>query len=182
LTGSALAPRLPGMRPVSETQRSGAAQAAGAAAYTDAIRRFLPDTADQRGALLPLLHALQQEFGYIDDALVPHVAEALNLSRADVHGVVTFYHDFRRRPAGRHVVKLCRAESCQARGGNAIEQAAIERLGVAMGATSADGRVTLEPVYCLGLCATGPNAMVDGVPVSRIDGPALDRIVVRVTA
>jgi formate dehydrogenase subunit gamma len=170
------------MRPVTETQRSGAAQAAGAGAHTDAIRRFLLNTADQRGALLPLLHALQQEFGYIDDALVPHVAEALNLSRADVHGVVTFYHDFRRRPAGHHVVKLCRAESCQARGGNAIEQAAIERLGVAMGATSADGRVTLEPVYCLGLCATGPNAMVDGEPMSRIDGPALDRIAARVTA
>ena len=85
--------------------------------------------------------------------------------RAEVHGVVTFYHDFRRAPAGRHVVKLCRAEACQARGGAAIERAAIERLGVAMGATRADGQVTLEPVYCLGLCASGPNALVDGVPV-----------------
>ncbi|WP_244624723.1 formate dehydrogenase subunit gamma [Sphingomonas sp. So64.6b] len=138
--------------------------------------------ADGRGVLLPLLHALQDEFGYIDDALVPHVAEALNLSRADVHGVVTFYHDFRRQPAGRHVIKLCRAESCQARGGRAIERAAVERLGVAMGSTSADGRVTLEPVYCLGLCATGPNALVDGVPVSRIDGARLDRLAAQVAA
>lgn len=84
-------------------------------AYAEAVGRLLPEDGDQRGALLPLLHALQAEFGYIDDALVPHVAAALNLSRADVHGVVTFYHDFRRRPAGRHVVRLCRAESCQAR-------------------------------------------------------------------
>ncbi|HSI19346.1 MAG TPA: formate dehydrogenase subunit gamma [Sphingomonas sp.] len=151
-------------------------------AYAEAVVRLLPEHGDQRGALLPLLHALQAEFGYIDDALVPHVAEALNLSRADVHGVVTFYHDFRRLPAGRHVVRLCRAESCQARGGGAIERAAIERLGVAMGMTSSDGRVSLEPVYCLGLCATGPNALVDGVPVSRIDGGVLDRIVAKVSA
>jgi formate dehydrogenase subunit gamma len=170
------------MRTTTETDRSGAAQAVGPAAYVDAIARLVPDGAAARGALLPLLHALQDEFGHIDDALVPHVAEALNLSRAEVHGVITFYHDFRRHPAGRHVVKLCRAESCQARGGAAIERAAIERLGVPMGATRTDGQVTLEPVYCLGLCATGPNAMVDGVPVSRIDGAVLDRLVARVTA
>ncbi|MDB5712528.1 MAG: formate dehydrogenase subunit gamma [Sphingomonas bacterium] len=150
--------------------------------YAEAVARLLPEHGDQRGALLPLLHALQAEFGYIDDALVPPVAEALNLSRADVHGVVTFYHNFRRRPAGRHVVRLCRAESCQARGGATIERAAVDRLGVTMGATSSDGRVSLEPVYCLGLCATGPNALVDGVPVSRIDGAALDRIVAQVNA
>ena len=146
-------------------------------AYAEAVDRLLPGHGDSRGALLPMLHALQEEFGYIDDALVSHVAEALNLSRADVHGVVTFYHDFRRRPAGRHVVRLCRAESCQARGGAAIERAAVARLGVAMGETSSDGRVSLEPVYCLGLCATGPNALVDGVPMSRIDDGKLDRII-----
>ena len=150
--------------------------------YADAVARLLPVTGAQRDALLPLLHALQDAFGYIDDALVPHVAAALNLSRADVHGVVTFYHDFRRSPAGRHVVRLCRAESCQARGAAAIERAAVDRLGVAMGGTSGDGRVSLEPVYCLGLCAIGPNALVDGVPVSRIDEGALDRIVARVAA
>lgn len=133
-----------------------------------------------RDRLLPLLHAAQDEIGYIDDALVPAIAAALNLSRADVHGVLTFYHDYRRRPAGRHVVKLCRAESCQSRGGAAIEAAAAERLGVAMGETRRDGQVTLESVYCLGLCAIGPNALVDGRPVARIDGAALDRIAAEV--
>lgn len=134
------------------------------------------------GQLLPLLHALQHEIGFVDDALLPTIAAALNLSIADVHGVVTFYHDFRRKPAGRHVVKLCRAESCQARGGGAIEAAAAQRFGVAMGETSRDGQVTLEAVYCLGLCAIGPNALVDGRPVARIDGAALDRIAQEVAA
>lgn len=135
-----------------------------------------------RGALLPLLHALQEELGHVPDAAVPEIADALNLSRAEVHGVITFYHDFRRKPAGRHVVRICRAEACQARGGAAIEAAAVERLGVAMGQTRADGAVTLEPVYCLGLCATGPNAMVDDVPISRLDAARLDRIAARVIA
>ena len=135
-----------------------------------------------RDQLLPLLHAIQEEAGYIDDACVPAVAKALNLSRADVHGVITFYHDYRRVPAGRHVVKLCRAESCQARGGAAIEAAAAKRLGVAMGETRADGQVSLEPVYCLGLCAIGPNALVDGRPVARIDDAMLARIAEEVAA
>lgn len=136
----------------------------------------------KRGALLPLLHALIDEIGHVPDAAVPVIAEALNLSRAEIHGVITFYHDFRRRPAGRHVVKICRAEACQARGGKAIEAEAAERLGVLMGQTRADGAVTLEPVYCLGLCATGPNALVDGVPVSRVDAAKLDRIAAKVAA
>ena len=123
-----------------------------------------------------------RDSGYVADAVVPVIARALNLSRADVHGVVTFYHDFRRTPAGRHVVKLCRAESCQARGGAAIEAAAAQRLGVAMGETRGDGAVSLEPIYCLGLCAVGPNALVDGRPVARIDGAALDRIAAEVAA
>lgn len=135
-----------------------------------------------RDRLLPLLHWVQEETGYIDDHVVPAIARALNLSRADVHGVVTFYHDFRRAPAGRHVVKLCRAESCQARGGAAMEAAAAQRLGVAMGGTRRDGQVTLEPVYCLGLCAVGPNALVDGRPVARIDAAALERIAREIAA
>lgn len=133
-----------------------------------------------RDGLLPLLHAIQEEAGHIDDVLVPVIAKALNLSRADVHGVITFYHDFRRTAPGRHVVKLCRAESCQARGGAAIERQAAQRLGVAMGETRVDGQVALEPVYCLGLCAIGPNALVDGRPVARIDAAALDRIAVEI--
>lgn len=135
-----------------------------------------------RGALLPLLHAIQAEFGYIDEAVIPLIASGLNLSRAEVHGVVTFYHDFRAEPAGRHVVKFCRAESCQARGATTLEIAAVERLGVAMGSTRSDGMLTLEPVYCLGLCAIGPNALVDGVPVARLDSAKLDAIAAQVAA
>ena len=138
--------------------------------------------AGTRGALLPLLHAVQQELGWVPDAAVPEIAGALNLSRAEVHGVISFYHDFRRAPAGRHIVKICRAEACQARGGRALEAAVAEKLGVAMGGTRRDGAVTLEPVYCLGLCATGPNAMVDGVPMSRVDAAKLDRIAAKVAA
>lgn len=144
--------------------------------YAAAVARLIEEIGGEQTALLPILHALQGEFGYIDDLMVPAVASALNISRADVHGVVTFYHDFRRQPVGRHRVRLCRAESCQARGAAAIERIATERLGLRIGETSADGRVTLDAVYCLGLCATGPNAMVDDVPVSRLDPTTLDRL------
>lgn len=148
----------------------------------DAVARAAARFAGERGALLPMLHAIQHELGHVPDGAVPLIASALNLSRADVHGVVTFYHDFRRQPAGRHVVKICRAEACQARGGRDVEKAAADRLGVAMGATRADGHVTLEAVYCLGLCATGPNALVDGKPVSRVDVARLDRIAEEIAA
>ena len=111
---------------------------------------------------MPILHALQVEFGYIDQAAEPLIAEALNITRAEVHGVITFYHDFRRSPSGRHVLKLCRAEPCQAAGGDALAARAEARLGVALGETTADGRVTIEPVYCLGLCSVSPSAMIDG--------------------
>jgi len=156
--------------------RSVAGEATHADDYAAAVARLAEDMGGEQTALLPMLHALQEEFGYIDDLMVPPVASALNLSRADVHGVVTFYHDFRRRPVGRHRVRLCRAESCQARGAAAIERIASERLGLRVGETSSDGRVTLDAVYCLGLCATGPNAMIDDVPVSRIDPATLDRL------
>jgi formate dehydrogenase subunit gamma len=131
----------------------------------------------ERGPLLPILHALQEEFGYIDEAAKPLIAEALNLSRAEVHGVVTFYHDFRDEPAGRHVLKLCRAEACQATGGDALAARAEQRLGIAMGSTTADGSVTLEPIYCLGLCATAPSAMLDGHPIGRLDDKRLDALI-----
>lgn len=136
----------------------------------------------RQDALLPILHDLLEEAGHVPDAAVPLLAAALNISRADVHGVISFYPDFRREPAGAHVVKLCRAESCQARGGAAIEAAMAARLGVEMGGTSGDGRVTLEPVYCLGLCSIGPNALVDGRPVARIDAAGVERIAAEVTA
>ena len=116
------------------------------------------------------LHALQDEFGYIDEAAEPLIAAALNRSRAEIHGVFTFYHDFRHVPPGRHVLKLCRAEACQAAGGDALAARAEARLGIALGeTTAADGSVTLEPIYCLGLCATAPSAMIDGRLVGRLD-------------
>jgi formate dehydrogenase subunit gamma len=135
-----------------------------------------------RGELLPLLHAIQEALGHVPATAVARVADALNLTRAEVHGVVSFYPDFRDAPAGSHTVKLCRAEACQARGANSLAVLAAERLGVAMGQTRADGRVTLEPVYCLGLCASGPNALVDGRPISRIDAARLERIAEEVGA
>jgi formate dehydrogenase subunit gamma len=116
---------------------------------------------DLEGAVLPILHALQHAFGCVPEAAIPMVAEALNLSRAEIYGTVTFYHDFRNEPAGRRVLKLCRAESCQAAGGDALAARAEEKLGVKMGETTADARVTLEPVYCLGLCHSSPAALLD---------------------
>ena len=118
------------------------------------------------GAALPILHALQETFGCVPDAAVPLVAEALNLSRAEIHGTVTFYHDFRNEPPGRRVLKLCRAESCQAAGGDALAARAEAKLGVKMGETTPDARVTLEPVYCLGLCHSSPAAMLDQIMCS----------------
>jgi formate dehydrogenase subunit gamma len=129
------------------------------------------------GATLVILHALQEAFGYVPKPAIPMVAEALNLSRAEIHGVFTFYHDFRHELAGRHVLKLCRAEACQAAGSDALAARAEARLGIALGNTTADDRVTLEPIYCLGLCATAPSAMLDGRIVGRLDEAGLDALV-----
>jgi formate dehydrogenase subunit gamma len=131
----------------------------------------------EAGALLPILHALQREFGYIDRAAVPLVAQALNLSRAEVHGVVSFYHDFRSAPPGQHVLKLCRAEACQSMGADALAAAARERLRIGWGETTPDGRVTLEPVFCLGLCACAPAAMLDGRVFGGLDATRLDGLI-----
>ncbi|WP_137045513.1 formate dehydrogenase subunit gamma [Pseudolabrys sp. FHR47] len=142
----------------------------------ETARRVIADFAGTPGALLPMLHAMQDAFGHIPEPAEPMIAEALNISRAEVHGVVTFYHDFRREPAGRHVIKLCQAEACQATGCEALAARAEQKLGVAMGETSADGRVTLEPVYCLGLCSVSPAAMIDGRIVARLDKGKLDAL------
>ena len=129
------------------------------------------------GATLVILHALQEAFGYVPEPAIPMIASALNLSRAEVHGVFTFYHDFRREPAGKHVLKLCRAEACQAAGGDALAARAEAKLGIGIGNTTADMRVTLEPIYCLGLCATAPSAMLDGRLVGRLNEARLDALV-----
>ena len=130
------------------------------------------------GATLVILHALQEAFGYVPEPAIPLVAHALNLSRAEVHGVFTFYHDFRREPAGRHVLKLCRAEACQAAGGDAIAARAEAKLGIGIGNTTADNRVSLEPIYCLGLCATAPSAILDGRVVGRLNEARIDALIV----
>jgi formate dehydrogenase subunit gamma len=129
------------------------------------------------GATLPILHALQETFGCVPADAVTLVADALNLSRAEIHGTVTFYHDFRKEPPGRRVLKLCRAESCQAAGGDALVARAEQKLGVAMGETTLDRRVTLEPVYCLGLCHSSPAAMLDKHVFGMLDEDKLDRLV-----
>jgi formate dehydrogenase subunit gamma len=128
------------------------------------------------GPLIEILHEVQANFGCVPPGTVPVLAHALNLSRAEVHGVVTFYHHFRTRPPGRHVLQICRAESCQAAGGRAVEQHAKKRLGVDFGGTTADGRVTLEAVYCLGLCACSPAAMLDDEVHGRVTPERLDAL------
>jgi formate dehydrogenase subunit gamma len=128
------------------------------------------------GPLMPILHALQHAFGHVPQEAIPVIAQELNLSRAEVHGVVTFYHDFRPELPGKHVLKLCRAEACQSMGCESLVAKAESKLGVACGNTSADGRVTLEAVYCLGLCATAPSAMLDGRIVGRLNDKRLDAL------
>ncbi len=125
------------------------------------------------GPMLPILHALQEEFGFIGEDAMRLVAQRLNVTRAEVYGVVSFYHDFRQAPAGRHVLKICRAEACQSMGGEENAAALLHGLGLDWGQTTPDGRLTIEPVYCLGLCACAPNAMLDGEPRARLDAPGL---------
>jgi formate dehydrogenase subunit gamma len=145
----------------------------------DAARgaEIIAEHARLEGATLVVLHALQEAFGYVPEPAIPMIASALNLSRAEIHGVFTFYHDFRHEPAGRHVLKLCRAEACQAAGGDALAARAEAKLGIAIGNTTADDRVTLEPIYCLGLCATAPSAMLDGRLVGRLNEARIDALV-----
>ena len=139
-------------------------------------RALIAERAALPGAVLPILHALQEHFGYVDPAAVPLVADALNLSRAEVHGVVTFYHDFRQTPPGRHVVRVCRAEACQSMGADRLAAHIKARLGIDFHQTSADGRVTLEPVFCLGDCACSPALMLDGKLHGRVDAAAFDQL------
>ncbi|MDR5651662.1 formate dehydrogenase subunit gamma [Ruixingdingia sedimenti] len=139
----------------------------------DRIRTIARAHLGMEGPLLPILHAVQAEFGHIPPEAVPVIADVLNLGRAEVHGVVSFYHDFRAAPTGRHVLRLCRAEACQAMGGVALADAVQAALGIGWHGTTPDGAVTLEPVYCLGLCACGPAAQLDGRPLGRADAGAL---------
>ena len=128
------------------------------------------------GASMPILHALQAVFGCVPLEAEPLVAAALNISRAEVHGIVTFYHDFRRQPPGRHMLHVCRAEACQSVGGEAVDAHIRKTLEVDWHGTTEDGAVTLEPVFCLGLCASGPSALLDGKPIGRLNKARVDRM------
>ncbi|MBW6505311.1 MAG: formate dehydrogenase subunit gamma [Rhodobacteraceae bacterium] len=139
---------------------------------TDRVADICRAHSGTEGALLPILHAVQAEYGHVPPLALPTVAKALGVTVAEVQGVVSFYHDFRAAPPGRHVLKICRAEACQAMGGAALAEAAKARLGVDWHGTSAQG-VTLEPVFCLGLCAAAPAAMLNGVLAARVDATRL---------
>lgn len=140
------------------------------------IREIVASQLHLEGPLLPILHALQAAFGCVPQAALPVISELLNITRAEVHGVMSFYHDFREVPAGRHVVKICRAEACQAVGADALAARTLEKLGTEWHGTTANGAVTIEPVYCLGLCACGPAAMVDNKVVGRVDDAKMAKL------
>ena len=142
----------------------------------ETLNAILAEHRGMEGALLPILHAVQAAFGHVPQDALPIIAQDLNISRAEAHGVMTFYHDFRENPAGRTVLKLCRAEACQSVGADALADHAKDRLGIDWHDTTSDGAVTLEPVFCLGLCACAPAAMVNGKLVGRADVAKLDKI------
>jgi formate dehydrogenase subunit gamma len=141
-----------------------------------AVLQACAEGADKPGALLPILHAVQDAIGFVPADAVSLIAQQLNLSRAEVHGVVTFYHYFRTQRGGRHIVHLCRAEACQSVGAAALEQHAKQSLGVDFHGTSTDGAVTLEPVYCLGNCALGPALMIDEELQGRVSPERFDEL------
>jgi formate dehydrogenase subunit gamma len=151
-----------------------------ALALTSAERKAVMDACERArtlpGGLLPILHAVQDALGFVPPDAVPLIAHELNLSRADVHGVVSFYHYFRTERGGRHVVHVCRAEACQALGGAALEAHAKKSLGIDFHGTSADGAVTLEPVFCLGNCALGPSLMIDEDLQGRVTPQRFDEL------
>jgi len=143
----------------------------------ETVRKIVADMQDRPGPLIEVLHSVQAALGYVPADAVPIVAEALNLSRAEVHGVVTFYHFFRETPPGKHTVQICRAEACQSMGANALVTHAKKRLGVDFHETTADGVFSLEQVFCLGNCALSPAAMIDGRLYGRVSPERFDELV-----
>ena len=146
-------------------------------AETAVVRRIVAEHKGRPGPLLEVLHAIQSALGFVPAAAVPVVAEGLNLSRAEVHGVVTFYHYFRHSPPGRHTVSLCQAESCQSMGAEALTAHARGRLGIDFHQTTTNGEFSLEPIYCLGNCACSPAAMIDGRLYGRVTPAAFDALI-----
>ena len=143
----------------------------------DLVRSIAATHSRDEGPLMVVLHDVQRQFGYVDAAWVPVIADELNLSRAEVHGVVSFYHDFRSEPAGVTSVKVCRAEACQSVGANRLVAHARESLGIDFGQTTDDGSVSLDQVFCLGNCALGPTVQVDGVMHGRVDAGRFDQLI-----
>jgi formate dehydrogenase subunit gamma len=144
---------------------------------SDTVRRIVADMQGRPGPLIEVLHSVQAALGYVPPDAVPILAEALNLSRAEVHGVVTFYHFFRETPPGRHTVSVCRAEACQSMGADDLAEHAKSRLGVDFHETTPDGTFSLEPVYCLGNCACSPAAMIDGRLYGRLTPERFDELI-----
>lgn len=141
-----------------------------------AIRALVAEHVGRPGALLPMLHAVQDHFGYLPEATVPTIAALLNLSRAEVHGVISFYHFFRTSPPGERTLYLCRAEACQAMGARQLERHVRDKLGIGFHETTADGGWTLEPVYCLGNCACSPAVMIDRTVHGRVTAERIDAL------
>ena len=150
--------------------------------FAQSVKRIVQAHAAQPGALLPILHAVQEAFGYVSSEALPIIALGLNLSRAEVHGVVSFYHHFRSSPPGRLTVQICRAESCQAMGSRTLEAHAKRSLGVDFNETTANGAVTLLPVYCLGNCACSPAIRVGDKVFGNVDADSFDAIVAELSA
>jgi formate dehydrogenase subunit gamma len=128
-------------------------------------------------ALLEILHDVQHELGHVPEKSLPAIANALNLSRAEVYGVASFYHDFHLKPTGKHVLKLCRAEACQSMGGRTLQAAVEKFLKIKVGETSVDGSISLEATYCLGLCASAPAMLVNDRPVARVNSEKVKAII-----
>jgi formate dehydrogenase subunit gamma len=142
----------------------------------DVIRQEVSALQYKPGALLPILHAIQNRIGYVPEGAVPIIAEMLQQTRADIHGVISFYHHFRTQPSGSNLLEVCRAEACQARGGRALERHVQKRLGVGYHGTTADNEFTLEPVYCLGNCACGPSIRVNNDIIGRVTPQKFDQL------
>jgi formate dehydrogenase subunit gamma len=140
------------------------------------VQTIVADLKDKPGALLPILHAVQNSLGYVPPEIVPTIAKALNLSRAEVHGVISFYHYFRDTAPGKNTVKICRAESCLAMGGKDLENHAKTKLGIDYHETTADGQFSLEPIYCLGNCACSPAIQIDNDVYGRVSNTDFDEI------
>lgn len=143
---------------------------------SETVSRVIADLKNEPGALLTILHGIQDKLGYIPDDSVSAIAKELNLSKAEVHGVISFYHHFRSTPPGRHIVRICRAEACQSMGGNALIARAMSRLGIGFHETTGNNAVTLEPIYCLGNCACSPSMMIDDQIHGRVTPEKFDQL------